>query len=269
MQNKSKLISIVTAASLVGIIFTALRVALIFLSLDFNSLIYENRGAAVALYAGFTLFILILYLVLSKASNDMSPVLTDSKFSKAIFLIISLLFLALFINISTVYSSRDAAYVLPIEKITLAIAVPTLFLSFIYYVCRFFSKSSHGTALSLLSMFPVLSLTVLVIKEFAKVSASALLLHYYIDVFSLALLALFILSEARSNTKKTTEGLFPSLFIAFISLVFSFIPDCICKNIGRISFSSTSLILLFIKLVFLVYTATKTLSFIKNCGAEK
>ncbi len=271
MQTRAKMINFSILTLLASIIFTLARVLLLFFSFNFETGIFETKGLATGLFLVFTLFILLFFLI-KKETGDASPKafrgIGEDVFSAAG----AAIFLALAVAVTREWNDSSSLFYqvrTPVETVTYIIAVPTAFLSSIYYVLRLFAKKISKTFLSIFALAPVLSLAALITQSFAKISASASSLSHYPDILALVMLSFFILAEGREFLPKDASSakFFPVTSAAFSALFFSVIPDIITLSLSLTLFDFKALVFLLLKLVFLLYTAFEILSMIK--GAVK
>ena len=265
-KNFSRMLNISISALIMSFLLAGARTLLMLLKYDFGTNFYSNDYFPYFIYVVFALFAVILYLMcrsLPLTENIRTSKSIISKILEALTALIFLIFSMLFVQKVLVLTDTSSY----LDRIAFLICAPTAFVSGIFFIIKSFCKKNN--IVCVMALIPSVFFSILLVQGFAGVAKTAASLSYFPDIISTLILAFYLLNRGKAlllnNNEIELRKTFTSQCITFISLSFSAIPDTIFFLANRIEgFDIVNILLLFIKLVFMVYVAVEAISFMKG-----
>ncbi len=262
--NKIKSINITLAVLLLSVFFTLARTCLLIFDYDFELNFFKSQNVAYILFLLFVVFLFII--ILSKRLFARGDIRTEiGAFSKGAYMLMSLIFILLFILYSknTIdYSSLPVYQKNALKTATAYLTVPFSLICVVFTFNKTREKSSK-TLSSILAIFAVLFFGIVLIEKFARISATSMSLPLFPDVLCLLCMAYFILVEGKNSVGENVQS--PAFYLACFSvLTFSTLPDLLITAIGKTPLpNTTDTLFIILKILFILLSCEKIISFIK------
>lgn len=262
--NKTKFTNLTLASLILCVIFVLARTCLLVFGYNFELNFFKNQNTAYVLFLLFAVFLFIILLskklfVPCDVNNDASP------FSKGCYILVSIVFVLLFI----IYTKEMLSYSkAPIYEKNALKTGTTYLLSPLSLISAFFTFTkvrgkSSKTLSSILAIFTVLFFGVVLIEKFARISATSMSLPLFPDVLCLLFMAYFVLVEGKEAIGEKVKT--PAFYLAFFSAItFSTLPDLLMLSLEKAVLTDTrDTLFIILKILFILLSCEKIISFIK------
>jgi len=271
-KNYLKLVNTTSAIFVTSTLLVLLRCAVLAFGFDFDTSFFKSNTVAYIIYALFIIAVIIPFIICRKTEEVSYSPVKKGFFKDILTAILTTIFFALLILYAVRQFSEDLDSYTLLKTISHYICFVFALLSTVYYAMRLMCEKAKGTLFVLLSTAPSIFLGALLIERFASVAASAASLSHFPDIMSLLILAFFTLSEGKClipNFKVKSSRSLAMLLSVSVALSFSAIPDFLSVIAMSNSLSVEGVMFLIMKLVFLTYSISETLHFLKDFKESK
>ena len=210
MQNtKNKSLLVLSVTLILALIFTALRIFLLYKNFDFEEGFFKVRAFATAFYLALSLSAFLLVIFRKKYSPDFEIKKGGLSSFCDILLGVSFIILALALL-------ADKNYLF-------------LFLSLISVLSYFVSAFSKekNTLSSVLNLAPLLYFAISIVISFISISSKANSYNSFSDILALIAISFFILYEGKPLEKEEYPSLYAVYLVPILLIAPSVIPDII------------------------------------------
>ncbi|MBE6701618.1 MAG: hypothetical protein E7582_07015 [Ruminococcaceae bacterium] len=244
----------------ITLLFAVLRCLLMILNYNFETGFFHDRLYATALYLSFLVICAAFLFVFKNKTSDFSYKYNNVKFDFYANLLLSAVFVGIF---TTSLLSQNVTT--KIELFTKYLSLVTSGVSaFVYFAKSTLSEKTSKKAFQFLNLFPILFLIFQSILQFMEMSGRATTYNLFPNVFSLIILAFFVLNEEKSKILGSASSLLPISAITVFSLMFSVIPDVISICMGDLHVNSLKTFILALKLLYIFIAVKHILGFLKE-----
>lgn len=241
-KNKARFTLLLTI--ILAIIFTALRIVLLYNNYNFEEGFFEKRSLATAFYISLCVVALLLVIFKKKFSETVAIKNKNSNILSFFDILLSLSFLILAVSL---VKESNILYTL------------FAFVSALSYLVLFFKKEKNALT-SILNLAPLLYFLLCIVFSFISVSGRANSYNSFADIVSLIAIAFFVLFEGKPLQKEQYPSVYTSYLAGILLVAPSVIPDIMTVITKDVPVTLGSVAGILVKLFFLFKMIAKAVS---------